>query len=99
MPEWAKLGADSISVIPSRLKPLSGQFVIQISGDGLWQWRKIDPKLSSFDAFNASLRMLGYAISPAAKGRIVQCLYKAISVSKKKVCSPLLGKIDRHIKK
>ena len=96
VPEWAKLGADSICVIPPRLKPQSDQFVIQISGDGLWQWRKIDSKLSSFDALNASLRPLGYVISPAAKGRIAQCLYKAISVFKKKVCSPLLGKIDRQ---
>lgn len=95
VPEWEKLGADSICIIPPRLKPLSDQFIIQISGEGLWQWRRMSTKLSCFHALNASLQPFGYVISQEAKWRISQCLFKAISSFKKKVCSPLLGKNDR----
>ena len=96
VPEWAKLGPDSICIIAPRLKPHSDQFIIQISGEGLWQWRRISTKLDCFHALNASLQPFGYAISQEAKWRISQCLLKAILSFKKRVCSPLLGKIDRH---
>ena len=96
MPEWAKLGADSICIISLHLKPYRDQFVIQISVEGLWQWRRISTKLDCFHALNASLQPFGYVISLEAKWRISQCLFKAILSFKKRVCSPLLGKNNRH---
>lgn len=92
MPQWAILGANDIRVIPPALKPESDRFIVQ---EGLWKWREIDYKASKFDALNASIRPPGYVLSQAAKGRVSQCVVKAILSFKSKVCSPLLGKNAR----
>ena len=68
---------------------------MQITGEGLWKWRKLETKSSTFDALVESLRTIGYSLSPLARGRICQCLFKAVSSFKKRVSSPLHGKSDR----
>jgi len=95
LPEWALLSGKDITVIPPSLKTLESKFVVQITGEGLWQWKKISSKLCAFEALNSTLRALGYSISPAAKTRIAQCLYQAIQSFAKKVSSRLLGKAAR----
>lgn len=95
LPEWACLSGKDITVIPPNLKTLESKFVVQITGEGLWQWKKILSKLCAFEALNSTLRTLGYSITPAAKPRIAQCLYQAIQSFTKKVSSRLLGKAAR----
>lgn len=95
LPEWACLSGKDITVIPPNLKTLERKFVVQITGEGLWQWKKISSKLCAFEALNSTLRTLGYSITPAAKPRIAQCLYQAIQSFTKKVSSRLLGKAAR----
>ena len=73
LPEWAFLSAENISVIPPSLKTLDRKIIIQISGVGLWQWRKICSKSDAFAAFNGTLQTLGYSLLPAAKCRIAKC--------------------------
>ena len=71
---------------------------MQITGEGLWKWRKLETKSSMFDALVASLRAIGCSLSPSARGRISLCLFKAVSSFKKRVCSRLHGKRVRdHI--
>ena len=95
VPEWAILGGNNICVIPPDLGSLGGQYIVQITGEGLWKWRKLETKSSTFDALVESLRTIGYSLSPLARGRICQCLFKAVSSFKKRVSSPLHGKSDR----
>ena len=95
MPEWVILGGNNICVIPPDLRSLGDQYIVQITGEGLWKWRKLETKSSTFDALVESLRTICYPLSPLAKGRICQCLFKAVSSSKKRVSSPLHGKSDR----
>lgn len=94
VPEGALLTGVNLNVIPPKLKS-DESFIIQITGDGLWQWRQIMCKALAFEALNESLRPLGYRISPTGRGRIAQCLYKAIHSFKKKASSRLLGKCDK----
>ena len=95
VPEWAILGGNNICVIPPDLGSLGDQYVVQITGEGLWKWRKLETKSSTFDALVESLRTIGFSLSPLARGRICQCLFKAVSSFKKRVSSPLHGKSDR----
>lgn len=95
VPEWAILGGNNICVIPPDLGSLRDQYIVQITGEGLWKWRKLETKSSTFDALVESLRTIGYSLSPLARGRICQCLFKAVSSFKKRVSSPLHGKSDR----
>ena len=71
------------------------QYIVQITGEGLWKWRKLESKSSTFDAHAESLRTIGYSLSALARGRICQCLFKAVFSFKKRVSSPLHGKSDR----
>ena len=100
MPEWALLNPENISVIPPSLKTLDGKItIIQISGVGLWQWRKICSKSDAFAAPNGTLQTLGYSLLPAAKCRIAKCLYQSIQEFAKKISSRLIGKAARdHLK-
>ena len=66
-----------------------------MTGEGLWKWTKLETKSSTFDALVKSLRTIGYSLSSLARGRICQCLFKAVSSFKKRVSSPLHGKSDR----
>lgn len=96
LPEWAFLGAQNISVIPPSLKTLDGKItIIQISGEGLWQWRRISSKSDAFAALNGTLQTLGYSLLPAAKCRIAKCLYQSIQEFAKKMSSRLNGKVAR----
>ena len=95
MPEWAILGGNDIRVIPPDLRLLRDQYTVQITGEGLWKWRKLETKSSIFDALVASLRAIGYSLSPSARARISLCLFKAVSSFKKRVCSRLRGKCVR----
>lgn len=95
VPEWAILGGNNICVIPPDLGSLGDQYIVQITGEGLWKWRKLETKSSTFDALVESLRTIGYSLSPLARGRICQWLFKAVSSFKKRVSSPLHGKSDR----
>ena len=95
-PEWAFLSAEKISVIPPSLKTLDGKItIIQISGEGLWQWRKISSKSDAFAALNGTLLTLGYSLLPASKCRIAKCLYQSIQEFAKKMSSKLIGKAAR----
>ena len=96
LPEWAFLSAENISVIPPSLKTHDGKItIIQISGVGLWQWRKICSKSDAFEALNGTLQTLGYSLLPAAKCRIAKCLYQSIQEFAKKMSSRLIGKAAR----
>ena len=95
VPKWAILGGNNICVIPPDLGSLRDQYIVQITGEGLWKWRKLETKSSTFDALVESLRTIGFSLSPLARGRICQCLFKAVSSFKKRVSSPLHGKSDR----
>ena len=95
VPEWAILGGNDICVIPPDLRLLRDQYTVQITGEGLWKWRKRETKSSIFDALVASLRAIGYSLSPSARARISLCLFKAVSSFKKRVCSRLHGKCVR----
>ena len=100
LPEWAFLSAENISVSPPSLKLLDGKItIIQISGVGLWQWRKICSKSDAFAALNATLQTLGYSLLPEAKCRIAKCLYQSIQEFVKKMSSRPIGKAARdHLK-
>ena len=100
LPEWALLNPENISVIPPSLKTLDGRItIIQISGVGLWQWRKICSKSDAFAAPNGTLQTLGYPLLPATKCRIAKCLYQSIQEFAKKISSRLIGKAARdHLK-
>ena len=95
VPEWAILGGNDIRVIPPDLRLLRDQYTVQITGEGLWKWRKLETNSSIFDALVASLRAIGYSLSPSARARISLCLFKAVSSFKKRVCSRLHGKCVR----
>ena len=84
------------NAIPPSLIPLDGKItIIQISGVGLWQWRKICSKSDAFATFNGTLQNLGYSPLPAAKCRIAKCLYQSIQEFAKKMSSRLVGKAAR----
>ena len=96
LPEWAFLSGEKISEIPPNLKTLNGKItIVQISGQGLWQWRKISSKSDAFDALNGTLQTLGYYLLPAAKCRIAKCLYQSVQEFAKKISSRLIGKAAR----
>ena len=65
MPEWAILGGNDICVIPPDLRLLRDQYTVQITGEGLWKWRKLETKSSIFDALVGSLHAVGYSLSPS----------------------------------
>ena len=69
--------------------------IIQISRDGLCQWKKFSSKSDAFDALNGTLQTLGYSLLSAAKCRMVKCLYQSIQEFVKKMSSRLIGKAAR----
>ena len=98
VPEWALLMGINLhglhAIIPPKLKS-DESFIVQITGDDLWQWRQIMSKALAFEALNESLRPLGYWISPTGRWRIAACVYKGIHSYKKKVSSRLLSKCGK----
>ena len=96
IPEWAFLSGEKISVIPGTLKSLDGKItIIQITGEGLWKWRKISSKSDAFDSPIGTLQTLGCSLLPAAKCRIAKCLYRSIEEFAKKMSSRITGKAAR----
>lgn len=99
LPDWAILSGKDINVIPPDLKTLDNKLIIQITGEGLWQWRKITSKLCAYEALNGTLQALGYSLSPAGKHRTAHCLFQSIQAFAKKMSSRPLGKAARdHLK-
>lgn len=44
VPEWAILGGNDVCVIPPDLRLLRDQYIVQITGEGFWKWRKLETR-------------------------------------------------------
>ena len=85
-----------VKIAQRKLKSLDGKItIIQITGEGLWKWRKKSSKSDAFDALNGPLQTLGYSLLPPAKCRIAKSLYQSIEEFAKKMSSRITGRAAR----
>ena len=71
--------------------PLMGSnnpfFSLQLTGEGLWQWRKLHSHCLVFNSLQASLVKVGYRLSSSARSRVGMAVYRRVDYIVKKARS------------
>ena len=66
--------------------PLMGSndpfFSLQLTGEGLWQWRKLHSHCLVFNSLQASLVKVGYRLSSSARSQVGMAVYRRVDFLK-----------------